>query len=92
MRSRADHWPQLPVLSVDEVDSSVSKEAPRDDRGLLDLFEMLGPSYKGRVHVSVIAYDSWSGTKKLFYKRFLKDDLHILETSNTPTTTNELTG
>lgn len=82
-RSSNDHWPLLPVLSVNEVDGSASTDAPRDDYGLLDLFEILGADYEGRVDIAVIAYDSWSGTKKLFYKRFHKDDLNILDTSDT---------
>lgn len=77
-RTRNDHWAQLPTLCRDEISSSYLNEVPKDNDGLVNIFDILGSDYRGRISVSIIAYDSWSGTKKLFYKRFLQRDLKIV--------------
>jgi hypothetical protein len=76
-----NHWPQYPVLQLDQIGDDDLSDVPRNKYGLIDLIELLGVDYKARVSVSVIAYDSRSGTRKLFYRRFYKDDFEI---SNEP--------
>jgi hypothetical protein len=80
-RTKNDHWPQLPTLWRDEISSSYLNEVPKDNDGLADIFDILGSDYRGRIIVSVIAHDSWSGTRKLFYKRFLQHDVKIVNLS-----------
>lgn len=74
-RTKNDHWPQLPTLWRDEISSSYLNEVPKDNDGLANIFDILGSDYRGRIIVSIIAHDSWSGTRKLFYKRFLQHDV-----------------
>jgi hypothetical protein len=80
-RTKNDHWPQLPTLWRDEISSSYLNEVPKDNDGLADIFDILGSDCRGRIIVSVIAHDSWSGTRKLFYKRFLQHDVKIVNLS-----------
>jgi len=72
------YWRQLPVLHLEQVNEIDSKDAPRDNYGVIELIETLGPAYKGRVHVTVIAYDAWSATRKLFFRTLLAEHLNIL--------------
>ena len=78
-RAGADPWPQKPTLFPDGISSSYLSEVPKDDDGLVNLLDILGSDYyRGRIIVSIIAHDSWSGARKLFYKRFLQHDLKIV--------------
>ena len=77
--TKADPWPQKPTLFPGDISSSYLSEVPKDDAGLVSLLDILGSDYyRGRIIVSIIAHDSWSGARKLFYKRFLQDDLKIV--------------
>jgi hypothetical protein len=72
-------WLQQPTLRRDEVSRSYLNEVPKDKDGLVNLFDILGSDYQGRIIVSIIAHDSWSGTRKLFYKRFLQHEVKIAD-------------
>ena len=78
-RNRKDSWAQYPVPFLDQIPSKIVRELPRDKNGQADLFELLGPKYHGRVSLVVIAYDSWSGTKKLFVRQFWQDSISEFE-------------
>jgi hypothetical protein len=57
-------------------------EVPKDRAGLVNLLDILGSDYyRGRIIVSIIAHDSWSGARKLFYRRFLQHDVKIVNLS-----------
>jgi len=77
--TRADPWLQKPTLIPGGISSSYLSEVPKDDDGLVNILDILGSDYyRGRIIVSIIAHDSWSGSRKLFYKRFLQRDLRIV--------------
>jgi hypothetical protein len=74
----SDGWLQRPVLYVDQMEQNAVAELPKDADGLVDLAAVLATEdLKGRVQVTVIAYDSWSGTRKLFYKALRPGDVQI---------------
>lgn len=75
----ADPWLQKPTLFPGGISSSYLSEVPKDDDGQVNILDILGSDYyRGRIIVSIIAHDSWSGARKLFYKRFLQRDLKIV--------------
>jgi hypothetical protein len=77
--ARIDPWPQKPTLFPAEISSSYLSEVPKDRAGLVNLLDILGSDYyRGRIIVSIIAHDSWSGARKLFYRRFLQHDVKIV--------------
>ena len=69
-------WPQLPVMLIDQIAPWAVDGLPKDRLGMLDLSEVLNPStHRGSIRLIVTAFDSWSGTKKLFIERFGLDDV-----------------
>lgn len=79
-QAKNDPWPQKPTLFPAEISSSYLSEVPKDRAGLVNLLEILGSDdYRGRIIVSIIAHDSWSGARKLFYKRFLQHDVKTVD-------------
>ena len=76
--AKNDPWLQKPTLFPGEISSSYLNEVPKGNDGLVNLFDILASDYQGRIIVSIIAHDSWSGARKLFYKRFLQRDLKIV--------------
>lgn len=73
-----DPWLQRPTLRRDEISKSYLNEVPKDNDGLVNLLDILGSDYRGRIIVSIIAHDSWSGTRKLFYRRFLQHEVKVV--------------
>jgi hypothetical protein len=78
-RTGREFWAQYPVLLPDQIPGRILQELPKDENGQADLRALLGAEYYGRINLIVIAYDSWSGTKKLFIKRFRQEAISELE-------------
>lgn len=70
-------WPELPRVLADQLPPWVAKQLPSNARGEIDLPKFLAPENQGTIRLIIIAYDSWSGTKKVFVRRF--DQANIRE-------------
>src|SRR5258708_7615792 len=66
-------WPQRPVALLQQIPLWALERLPKDENGQVDLYRLLRDEYHGTVRLIVIAYDSWSDTKKVFIRRFDRD-------------------